>query len=423
MSTVEELSSLIAAKGEEIRTLKAAKADKEAITAQVNQLLALKEQYKVANNGIPFDAPKAPEPKKEKPAPEPEAPPREGPSKKELNKMARKAGKEAGKAAAREEKAKGAEETEASTANVAAPAVVASPAMDLGSVSVVFSKGHEAKFSELVANVLGDSITFTASSAATAHEPYALSNQGSVSGDHNIGRFLARRASNRDLYFTSNAWLASQVDQWLGFVTSAPELNSALDLLNGHLSNKTFTVGDALSIADIALYIFISGHAKTLTAPANADRFKNVARWHSLIAASVVPPKASKGGKAAAASSAPAEGAKKGGAAAAPKKEAAVEEGGGCPPLEDAVMGEVVTRFPPEPSGYLHIGHAKAVLLNQYYAQRYNGKLIVRFDDTNPSKEKDEFEENIIQDLATLKVKADIVSIDSSMKFEMLFGL
>ncbi|KAL1923911.1 uncharacterized protein VTP21DRAFT_6946 [Calcarisporiella thermophila] len=90
--------------------------------------------------------------------------------------------------------------------------------------------------------------------------------------------------------------------------------------------------------------------------------------------------------------------------------------------LPDAIPGKVVTRFPPEPSGYLHIGHAKAALLNQHFAEKYNGKLIVRFDDTNPSKEKVEFEESIKVDLALIGVDASNCSHTSDY-FDQIYEL
>ena len=70
--------------------------------------------------------------------------------------------------------------------------------------------------------------------------------------------------------------------------------------------------------------------------------------------------------------------------------------------LAEGVYDLVQTRFPPEPNGYLHIGHAKSILLNYGLAQKYGGKFNLRFDDTNPTKEKTEFVESIMDDVKWL---------------------
>ena len=67
--------------------------------------------------------------------------------------------------------------------------------------------------------------------------------------------------------------------------------------------------------------------------------------------------------------------------------------------LEINSKTKINTRFPPEPNGYLHIGHAKSICINFGIANKYGGKCNLRFDDTNPSKEEQEFVDSIKEDI------------------------
>lgn len=89
--------------------------------------------------------------------------------------------------------------------------------------------------------------------------------------------------------------------------------------------------------------------------------------------------------------------------------------------LAEGTYEKIVTRFPPEPNGYLHIGHAKSILLNYGLAQEYDGVFHLRFDDTNPTKEKTEFVESITRDVEWLGADYDKKVYFASDYFEQMY--
>ena len=89
--------------------------------------------------------------------------------------------------------------------------------------------------------------------------------------------------------------------------------------------------------------------------------------------------------------------------------------------LAEGVYNHVQTRFPPEPNGYLHIGHAKSIILNDGLAKKYGGKFNLRFDDTNPTKEKTEFVESIIEDVKWLGADFEDRLFFASNYFEQMY--
>jgi len=179
--------------------------------------------------------------------------------------------------------------------------------------------------------------------------------------------------------------------------TSARDVCAALD---SYLASRTFLSGHQFGEADCVVSAALAEATKGLAHKDLAKDFPHVRRW--LVQCTAMAPQGGERGPAG---------------AEAPKKPSKYDNY--KVELPGAEYGKVVTRFPPEPSGYMHLGHAKAAFLNEAMARKWGGKLILRFDDTNPEKEKGEFEESILADCKTLGIEFDMLTYTSD-HFDML---
>ncbi|GFR95321.1 bifunctional glutamate/proline--tRNA ligase [Elysia marginata] len=246
---------------------------------------------------------------------------------------------------------------------------------------VLAAQGHAVKWNLGNSNLVkaNNEIAFTASSS--------------------IVRYVARCFPTSILY-GADVLQRAEIDHWLNFaygrLACNINYNEAIEYLDKVLRPATYIVGTSLSIADLCLWEILHSSSQIQTLLASSDAPTNVARYYNFLTAqkSFAPivakfPAAAKSKEVKTRSS----------------DTTFKKDEGKFVDLPGAEMGKVVVRFPPEASGYLHVGHAKAALLNQYYRDCFKGQLIMRFDDTNPAKENAEFEKVILEDIAMLGIK------------------
>lgn len=237
-------------------------------------------------------------------------------------------------------------------------------------------------------------------------------NGTAIVGDLAMARYLLQRAGKSTLSAPCPT-VQAQIDAWMDYASRMTQLGAEIRFsgifmtVERALQSCTYLVGHTLSMADLAIFAALGWPcevaARNELLTTFLATFDTASRWVKMMAAHPSVQKATQLCVGVNGTT-----------------EAVFEEGSSLDPLvtgmnllEGGMPGNVVTRFPPEPSGYLHVGHAKAVLLNDYYARRYKGRLIVRFDDTNPSKEKEEFQQSILEDLALLGVQGDVLTYTS----------
>lgn len=242
------------------------------------------------------------------------------------------------------------------------------------------------------------------SSSSVTFEPV---DSPSVEGESAVlGSVKGARAVTEKLCTPDKEWsdLAFGILSGKNFKELQPKLND-LDLF---LNFRSFLSGYKPGPNDVVVWGVLRANGVVAASVKNGT-YVNIARWYKYL-----DENASFGGVVNKFNTDLAELRKQANVGKKKESKASFEIG-----LPDAADGKVVTRFPPEPSGYLHIGHAKAAILNQYFAQLYHGKLLIRFDDTNPSKEKVEYTDSILEDLELLGIKGDSLSFSSDYFDEM----
>lgn len=271
-------------------------------------------------------------------------------------------------------------------------------------------------------------------SAASGSPPYIQFPSGlKLHGTNILLRYLGRVVDIPNFY-GKDALESAQIDEWLDYASifsSGSQFEAACAHVDSHLVLRTFLVGYSLSIADIAIWSALAGIGQRWESLRKSNKYQHLVRWFNSIVAEysvalneVTGAYVGKRGLGKSPATNP-KGKELGTDQASKGKEGAngvvtSKTTGFEVDLPGAEVGKVCLRFAPEPSGYLHIGHAKAALLNYYFAQRYKGKLKLRFDDTNPAKESNEFVENVLKDVETMGITYEVVTYTSDYFPEMM---
>ncbi|XP_009129934.1 glutamate--tRNA ligase, cytoplasmic [Brassica rapa] len=252
------------------------------------------------------------------------------------------------------------------------------------------------------------------SSAATTVPTFVFSDGRKLSGTSVLLRYVGRSAKSLPGFYGHDAFESSQIDEWVDYASvfsSGSEFENACTRVDNYLQSGTFLVGHSLSIADVAVWSALAGSGPRWESLRKSKKYQNLVRWFNSISLEYAEPL----NKLASYTAKKPSGKTVSAAPRTKDQQADNANDKGKPEVDlpGAELGKVKLRFAPEPSGYLHIGHAKAALLNKYFAERYQGEVIIRFDDTNPAKESNEFVENLVKDIGTLGIKYDRVTYTS----------